>query len=373
MPVKIDKERKLTGSNALRFPFAVGPAAIDLVTWYHKNSRSLPWRELFKKHGNAYHIWISEIMLQQTVIKAVLPVYDRFLQAYPTIADLAATDEETLRLVVRGLGYYRRFGFLLKAAKVIQTEYKGRMPVTFDEWKSLPGIGDYTAAAISSIAFGESAAVVDGNVERVFCRLLDIRQPPNLPALKKEFQRLANSMIYREDPGAFNQGLMELGQTVCTAGQPDCSHCPLAKRCLAKKHSSQALAPAPKIKKSMEDLAMRLHVYRKGKQFGLIRRPVDAKFLGGTRGFLTEVAGLKKSYKVDGSIDMKPVKCALTGSIRHHITHHRITAEVYIHDVSGRKPAGIEWLPQSLIDENLVSNLDRKAWRLVEKKFAGMD
>ncbi len=373
MAAKREKNLDQTGSTALRFSFDSALAGKDLVRWYRKNARPLPWRVLFATHKDPYHVWISEIMLQQTVIKAVLPAYERFLKAYPTVDVLAKTDEETLRLVVRGLGYYRRFGFLLKAARTIVTDYKGKMPVTFDEWKALPGIGDYTAAAISSIAFGEDAAVVDGNVERVFCRLLDIRLPPNLPRLKKEFKILAASMIYKSDPGSFNQGLMELGQTVCTVSQPSCPSCPLKKVCLAFERQSQHLAPAPKIKKNMQDLAMRLHVFRKGGKIGLVRRPADARFLGGTRGFFTEVLAENKRYRTDGTLVFTPDKSDKRqplGSVKHHITHHKIDAQVFVNQTVNQTDmkAGrlIEWLPFDQVEENLVSNLDRKAWRLIE-------
>ena len=367
------KNLEQTGSTALRFSFDSALAGKDLVRWYKKNARPLPWRVLFATHKDPYHIWISEIMLQQTVIKAVLPAYERFLKAYPTVKTLADTDEETLRLVVRGLGYYRRFGFLLKAARKIVTDYKGKMPVTFDEWKALPGIGDYTAAAISSIAFGEDAAVVDGNVERVFCRLLDIRLPPNLPRLKKEFKSLAGEMIYKTDPGSFNQGLMELGQTVCTVTQPKCSICPMMKVCLAVERSSQHLAPAPKIKKDMQDLSMRLHVFRKGSKIGVIRRPIDARFLAGTRGFFTEIQNDSHGYKSDGTQVLSAEKSSKQipfGSVKHHITHHKIEAQVFISQTAVKPASALEWIPIDQVEENLVSNLDRKAWRLIEHSLS---
>jgi len=362
---KIDQ----TGSMALRFSFDTKLAGKNLVQWYRKNARPLPWRVLFATHKDSYHVWVSEIMLQQTVIKAVLPAYERFLNVYPTVKELARTDEETLRLVIRGLGYYRRFSFLLKAARIIVNDYKGRMPVTFDEWKSLPGVGDYTAAAISSIAFGEEAAVVDGNVERVFCRLLDIRLPPNLPRLKKEFKNLAASLLYKGDPGSFNQGLMELGQTICTVTQPNCPHCPLKNFCIAKARNSQHLAPSPKIKKDPQNLSMRLHVFSKGKKIGVIRRPADARFLGGTRGFLTEVMGDNRRFKVDGTLVFSPENSSRQvsiGSVKHNITHHKIVAQVFINRQSMKAGHLIEWLPFERVEENLVSNLDRKAWRLIE-------
>lgn len=359
---------KTTGSQSLRFHFEPKPAGKVLVRWYRKHARDLPWRVLFKTHGDPYYVWISEIMLQQTVIKAVIPAYARFLDIYPNVAALAKADEESLRLAVRGLGYYRRFDFMLKAARTIMKDHRGKFPETYSAWRALPGIGDYTAAAVSSIAFSEKAAVVDGNVERVFCRLLDIRQPPNLPALKREFQKLARELLDESDPGSFNQGVMELGQTVCTVTKPDCAHCPLADRCLAHERSSQHLAPAAKLKKDSQDLKMRLHILRNKGRIGIVRRPTDARFLGGTRGFCTQIGKTTGAWDWDGSIALKPGAEHRTGSIKHNITHHRIVAEVVVHEVASNACKGIEWLDPRDVDTNLVSNLDRKAWRLLAKK-----
>jgi A/G-specific adenine glycosylase len=337
--------------------FAFTPALLGprLLAWYLERRRPLPWRVLWQRHRDPYHVWISEIMLQQTVIKAVLPVYDRFLAAFPTVQDLAKADEESVRTAVRGLGYYRRFRMMHEAAKVISA--RGDWPSTYEGWKELPGIGDYTASAISSIAFDYPAAVVDGNVERVFCRLLDIREAPNQPHLKKAFKKLAQELLVEANPGDFNQALMELGQTVCTtSAKPACDACPLAEGCLSLREGSQALAPAPKAKPEMVDVAMRLLIVEGKKGIGLIERSAASRFLKGSWGFF------------DGDLQKQLVaKPRALGKVRHNITRHKIEARVEAVELDAKDlvhfPA-LRWLQKDEVEAGLMANLDRKAWKL---------
>ena len=159
-----------------------------VISWYQKNKRSLPWREMFAQHASPYHVWVSEIMLQQTVIKAVIPKYLSFFERFPTVFDLAAAQEEDVRLACQGLGYYRRFKLMHNCAKKLcenKNEKNFAWPGSYKEWLSYPGIGTYTASAISGICLSEAQMVVDGNVERLMCRLHDIRLEPNLAPLKK--------------------------------------------------------------------------------------------------------------------------------------------------------------------------------------------
>ena len=183
-----------------------------LLWWYDRNKRDLPWR----KDRDPYHVWISEIMLQQTRVAAVIEYYRRFLERFPTVHALAAAREASVLTAWSGLGYYRRARALHQAAKVIVNEYAGRFPQTADGLRALPGIGRYTGAAIASIAFDEAAAVVDGNVERVLGRLLG----RNLD--REEAWSTADELLSRCRPGDFNQALMELGATVCLPRDPKC-------------------------------------------------------------------------------------------------------------------------------------------------------
>lgn len=343
--------------------FDLQRARQSLVAWYQRSARSLPWRELWERHRDPYHVWVSEIMLQQTVIKAVIPVYSRFLERFPSVRELAQASEEAVREAVRGLGYYRRFRFLHLAAKAL-VQQNSPWPTTPEDWQELPGIGDYTSAAIASIAFNAPKAAIDGNVERVICRLLDVRRPVNDPAIKPSVKKRAQELLDKARPGDFNQAMMQLGQLVCTPTKPKCEECPLAFGCLANLRGSQSLAPGPKIKGAeAKDVQMHLLIPRRGQLIGILQRPTKAQFLGGTAGFLTFIDAEERV--ADGWdelpfwVEWHAVNDVTT--VKHSITHHRIKAKVV--DVSiDTDITSIEWLEPSQVEARLVSNLDRKAW-----------
>ena len=340
----------------------------SLVKWYEKNARSLPWRDLWRSHADPWHIWVSEIMLQQTVIKAVLKVYPDFLREFPDHQTLARATPEKVKLAVRGLGYYRRFDALHRACKLLVVE-KRQLPKTHDDWLNLPGIGEYTAAAIASITADEAYGVVDGNVERVLCRMLDIRSAPNLPTLKRLFKKMMSDMCSQVSPGDFNQAVMELGQTVCTPTSPRCGLCPVAEKCLAFKRSSQNLAPAPKEQKKLTNVGLRLNIVHNKDKVLLMQRPDDAKFLAGTWGFLTEIkAGA--SWRQDGSAAVIPTRNDVKiGAFKHSITSHRIAAVVLqSHSLHFKKNIRTKLLGADEVEKNLVSNLDRKAWTMMLRR-----
>ena len=344
-----------------------------LLSWYHAQGRALPWRTLWHKHRNPWHVWVSEIMLQQTVIKAVIPVYERFLRQYPRPADLAAAATEDVRLAVRGLGYYRRFDLLHRAAKHLVEEFQGDWPKSYDEWKSLPGIGDYTASAISSITTNEPHGVVDGNVERVMCRLQNIQSAPNLPELKAKFKIQMNELVAKGFAGDLNQAVMELGQILCTPTSPKCQECPVAKFCQAFTTDTQHLAPGPKERAALKDIHVKLIIGKYGDRFALARRPASAKFLKETMGFPTLIAETKKRWRGDGYTPTNWVsdasKTQATVSIKHNITSHRITGSVVLFALH-EAPADTELIHAKDLEARLVSNLDRKAWTAIQKSPA---
>lgn len=220
-----------------------------LLKWYETEHRTLPWRE----DPSPYHVWLSEIMLQQTRVEAVKAYYVRFLKELPDIRALAEVEEDRLLKLWEGLGYYSRARNLKKAAQHILSEYGGNMPRTADEWKRLPGIGDYTAAAVASIAFKQRAAVVDGNVLRVMARLRADERDIALPQTKKQVQEeLYEHYLPKEDArcGTFNQAVMELGAMVCVPnGAPHCAACPVKKHCAAAKAGTQTDYPVKSAKK----------------------------------------------------------------------------------------------------------------------------
>ena len=222
-----------------------------LLPWYAENKRNLPWRQ----DAEPYHVWLSEIMLQQTRVEAVKGYYARFLGKLPTIQALADCDDEALHKLWEGLGYYSRVRNLKKAANVIVNDFEGEFPTTYEEILSLPGIGDYTAGAIGSIAFNLPTPAVDGNVLRVICRLTDDPTPIDLPAFKKQVRENLQR-IYPENAGDFTQALMELGATLCGPNwKPRCQECPCAKFCLGYRRGTAQQLPVklPKREKRVEE------------------------------------------------------------------------------------------------------------------------
>lgn len=222
-----------------------------LLPWYRQNHRQLPWRET----KNPYHIWLSEIMLQQTRVEAVKGYYIRFLTALPTVEDLARCDDDTLHKLWEGLGYYSRVRNLKKAAQVIVSQYAGVFPQSYDAVLALPGIGEYTAGAICSIAFNQPTPAVDGNVLRLIARITDDPTPIDLPAMKSSVRKLL-SEVYPEEACEFTQALMELGATICGPNRmPDCENCPCSSICLGYARNTAHSLPvkSPKKEKRQED------------------------------------------------------------------------------------------------------------------------
>src|SRR5579863_8026389 len=202
---------------------------LELLDWYSRSKRDLPWRHTL----DPYAIWVSEIMLQQTRVAAVMERYTAFLQRFPSLGTLASADEQDVLALWSGLGYYRRARMLHKAAQTIVAEYAGKMPAAAAELRKLPGIGSYTAAAIASIAHGEPIAVVDGNVERVLSRIRGWESHDAIgeAAVRRKVEEFAATMVDPRRPGDFNQAIMELGATVCPPRNPQCLVCPWATEC----------------------------------------------------------------------------------------------------------------------------------------------
>lgn len=218
-----------------------------LLKWYQKNARDLPWR----RTRDAYAVWISEIMLQQTRVAAVIPYYERFLKELPDVFALANIEDDRLHKLWEGLGYYSRARNLKRAANEIVSRFGGSMPQNYDDLLTLFGIGEYTAGAIASIAFGESVPAVDGNVLRVYARLFGVEKDIRDLAFKKEVRAFLLPLVPAENPGAFNAALMELGATVCLPnGQPKCGECPVREYCAAYREGRTAELPLLSAKKA---------------------------------------------------------------------------------------------------------------------------
>lgn len=305
-----------------------------LMEWYYQNKRELPWR----KDKNPYHIWISEIMLQQTRVEAVKGYYERFLREMPTIKDLADVQEEHLMKLWQGLGYYNRARNLKKAAIMIMEEYGGRFPEEFLEIKKLPGIGDYTAGAIASIAFDRQVPAVDGNVYRIYTRLQANRGDITQGGVRKRITEQVAKLVPREDAGGFNQAWMDLGAGVCLPnGMPLCGKCPLQSYCKAFAKDSVRDFPvkSPKKPRKIEEKTIFLMKYQ-GK-YMIQKRPEKGLLAG-----LWEFPSQEKKISPE---QLKPLleqwnardaEVELLGASRHifsHIEWHMLGYCVHLSDV----------------------------------------
>lgn len=217
-----------------------------LINWYAENRRNLPWRD----HPTPYQVWLSEVILQQTRVNQGRDYYLRFIERWPTVTDLAQASEDEVLKMWQGLGYYSRARNLHHCAQQVVKEYDGNFPADFEQLRQLKGIGEYTAAAVASIAFNLPYAVVDGNVYRVLSRLYDIETPININEGQSLFARLANELLNREQPGLHNQAIMEFGALHCTPKNPNCLYCPLQAQCLAFAQQTVMQRPVklPKVK-----------------------------------------------------------------------------------------------------------------------------
>jgi A/G-specific adenine glycosylase len=206
-----------------------------LIKWFDQHQRKLPWRET----KDPFFIWVSEVMLQQTQVKKVLEYYDKFRAKFPDVFTLASADLQEVLKAWEGMGYYARARNLHQAAKIVAAERDGNFPAKYDEFRKLPGVGDYIAAAVLSQAFNAPHAVVDGNVKRVLSRLFLIESPVNHSSARKIFQDHANEILDQRQSGIFNQAMMELGATICRPQKPNCQDCPISPFCLAYRHDRQ--------------------------------------------------------------------------------------------------------------------------------------
>jgi len=239
-----------------------------VVEWYTSNSRKLPWRTT----KDPFKIWLSEIILQQTRVIQGLPYYNRFIEKFPTVKALASASEQDVLRLWQGLGYYTRARNLHKCAKTVVTDFNGSFPDTFENLKKLPGIGDYTAAAIASIAFGEPVAVVDGNVFRVLARIFGIETEINSPEGKKSFTRLANELMDSRHPDLHNQAVMEFGALFCTPKNPQCPQCVFKDSCFANQNNLQAVLPVKIKAKAARKRYLYYIVVKKGQSLLMKKR-----------------------------------------------------------------------------------------------------
>ena len=248
----------------------------NLSAWYARHARDLPWRNT----DDAYRVWISEIMLQQTTVTAVVPYFERFVKRFPTVHDLGAAAEQEVLQCWEGLGYYSRARNIHKTARLLSTECAGRFPDDVEELVKLPGIGRYTAGAIASFAFGRRAPIVEANTLRLYCRLLGFRGDPRASAGQRMLWDFAERVLPRQSPGRFNQALMELGATLCTPTEPNCPACPARSCCRAFAEGAQSEIPMPACRPEITAVTEASVAVRKDDTYLLHRRDEGERWAG---------------------------------------------------------------------------------------------
>lgn len=305
-----------------------------VVAWYRKHRRDLPWRE----HPDAYRVWVSEIMLQQTRVEAVKPYYERFLEAFPDVAALAEAEEDKLLKMWEGLGYYNRVRNMQKAAQQVMTEHNGRFPQSYDEILKLSGIGHYTAGAISSFAYGIAKPAVDGNVLRVVSRLLASDADIMKASTRAQMERLIEEVIPIDAAADFNQGLIEIGAIVCVPnGEPKCEICPVAHLCKAKAQNIQMELPVKTKAKARRIEKRTVLIFRDNETVAIRKRPVKGLLAGlyelpNVEGHLTR----KEVIEYGKEIGLTPIRVKKLASAKHifsHVEWHMIGYEVLVDEL----------------------------------------
>jgi A/G-specific adenine glycosylase len=335
------------------------PAA--LLAWYDRHRRDLPWRARPGETPEPYRVWLSEIMLQQTTVRAVIPYFARFLDLFPTVEALAQAPSEAVMRAWAGLGYYSRARNLHACAQEVVARFGGRFPEEEAELRTLPGIGAYTAAAIAAIAFDRRATVVDGNVERVVARLHAVTDP--LPAAKPAIRELAEALTPARRPGDFAQAMMDLGATLCSPRSPACGLCPWRAPCLARAQGLAETLPRKLPKKE--------GVLRRGAAFVAIRS--DGAILVRTRppkgllGGMTEVPGTDwaADHEARDALHHAPLAApwqALPGVVEHVFTHFPLALTVYRAELPGGTPApaGCRWVARQALAGEAFPTVMRK-------------
>lgn len=308
--------------------------AEPIVGWFRQNKRDLPWR----KDQDPYHVWVSEIMLQQTRVEAVKPYYERFLKELPRVKDLAEAKEDTLLKLWEGLGYYNRVRNMQKAAQQIMVDFHGEFPNTYEEILSLKGIGNYTAGAISAFAFGLPKPAVDGNVLRVVSRITGSREDIMKQSVRKAMERALEQVIPEDAASDFGQGLIELGAIVCVPnGEPKCAECPAAFACVARKHGLTAEIPVKKKAKARRIEKRTVLIFKDGEKLAIRKRPGKG-LLAGLYEFPNEEGRLaqKEVTAYSKEIGLMPVRVKKLESAKHifsHVEWHMTGYEVIVDEL----------------------------------------
>ena len=342
------------------------PQPTALLAWYDRHRRRLPWRAAPGERSDPYRVWLSEIMLQQTTVKAVAPYYARFVARWPNVQALAAAPLDEVLKTWAGLGYYSRARNLHACANALIERHAGAFPADQDALRALPGIGGYTAAAIAAIAFDAPAVPVDGNVERVVARLYAIETP--LPAAKSEIAQLAHSFAPQSRAGDFAQALMDLGATICTPKKPACSLCPWNENCAAYARGDAEAFPRRTPKREGALRRGAAFVVRRSDDYVLVRTRPPRGLLGG----MTEVPTTEWESEFEESNALEEAPCfsgakkiswrRIPGLVRHVFTHFPLELVVYAAELpkNARAPKGTRWVALGALHGEALSSLMRK-------------
>ncbi len=366
-----------------------------LLRWYDEHARDLPWR----RTSDPYAIMVSEFMLQQTQVKTVIPYYRSFLERFPSFAHLANAPLERVLEAWKGLGYYRRARNLHAAAKAIVDRFGGEAPASWDEMRGLPGIGDYTAAAVLSIAYGKPYPVVDGNVIRVGARLLAADEPADSSRLRREIASGLAAIIPHDRPGDFNQAMMELGATLCSVQRPACERCPVTRYCRARAEGREVELPVPARRSKVKEERFHVLVLRMGGATLLVKRPEEGLLAGlwefpraalGDEGaktperifpVLASLGVIEESPAPDLGSEAKlrgdligGVRIERLGTVDHRFSHLIWRLDVLRVEVSAshrmdaaERPEGTgRWTPDSMVDTMALPKVMQNVWELVK-------
>ncbi len=354
----------------------INPSFTNLVlAWYRENARNLPWR----RTTDPYQIWVSEIMLQQTRVEIVIPYYQRWMDRFPTLEDLAQAEQDEMLTYWEGLGYYRRVINLQKAVKEVVSNYGSNLPDDPEILQQLPGIGRYTAGAISSIAFNQPAPILDGNIRRVFTRYFNISTPLGTTESESELWKIAEELIHTEDPGTFNQALMELGALVCLPRNPLCQGCPLEIDCAARQLGIQELRPVRKAKSPLPHYQVSAAVCLQNNRVLLTKRPLKG-LLGGMWEYpggkqedgetLEEALQREILEELTAKIDIGQ----LLGVYVHAYTHYKVTLHAFQCHLKTKNlvlnyHTDSAWVKISSLADYPMGKIDRQISQLLEKTY----
>lgn len=328
-----------------------------LLDWFKQNQRKLPWRET----KNPYDIWVAEVMLQQTQVKKVLAYYQKFIQQFPDVQTLAKANQQQVLKAWEGMGYYARARNLHQAAQLIVNEHGGKIPEDYYEFKKLPGVGEYIAAAVLSQSFDAPYAVNDGNVKRVLSRLLLIDSPVNLASSKKIFNAQADKLLDRQQPGNFNQAMMEIGAIVCRPKNPNCENCPVTLYCKGYQSRQQAIYPVSIREKRTPEHHIAVGIIAKDDKILIIQRP-SSGLLGGLWEFpggrvrSGQNAAQACRSKIKEKLNLDVDATVWLTRIHHGYTHFRIKLDVFECRLNSGNivlsgPADFRWITLTEIDQ----------------------